>query len=99
MLGNFNAHICVNNVPDKFPKSRYVVVTIDPKTKELWYYGAYDDIVKAQEAAKENEYRFWFFNYGNAISDEPDVEECHKEDFHSYDWMEDSKGDDDDKEP
>lgn len=85
----FKAHIGVNNTPSEFPKARFIVCTIDDSSRELWFYGAYEDVMSAHYAAAECN-GVWFFNYGNAEPENyaPDTEECHREDFHAYEYME-----------
>lgn len=43
----------VNNLPDDIEIEKYVVVKIDDFTRELWFWGAYDDKKRAKKAAND----------------------------------------------
>lgn len=42
----------INNIPDYAKNYTYLVARDDDKS-ELWFWGAYNDLMKAQDAAKE----------------------------------------------
>lgn len=43
--------VYINNMPQKTEK--YVVARFDEDGKELWYWGSWDDVVRAKEVAEE----------------------------------------------
>lgn len=48
----------VYNLPEYAKNYKYVVVNVEDTTGKLWFYGAYNEVARAFEAASEVDFRY-----------------------------------------
>ena len=63
----FLATICINNTPSYAEQAEYIVATINEKDGTAWFYGAYEHVEEAFNAAMER--GGFYFRNNNGVLD------------------------------
>ena len=65
----FMATICVYNVPSYAEQAEYIVATTNKNDGTIWFYGAYENVEDAFNAAEERG-GFYFHNHNGELKNE-----------------------------